>query len=559
MAIQEKIYNAVIYVRLSKEDGDLSDAVKVESNSISNQKELIKDFLKNKEDIRIVSERVDDGYSGVNFERPAFQLMLEDIKAGKVNCVIVKDLSRFGRNYIESGRYLENIFPMLGVRFIAINDNYDSLTGKSQTDEIIIPFKNLMNDAYCRDISIKIRSHLEVKRKSGQFISPFTVYGYLKDENNKNKIVVDEYAARIVESIFNWKLAGMSQQAIADRLNESGVLSPAEYKKSIGSRYKAQFQTYARAKWTAVAVRRILTNEIYVGNLVQGKITTPNYKVKKVIQKSPEEWVRVEDNHEAIITKDVFDTVQDILLMDTRTSPDMDAVYTLSGIAVCGDCGKPMTRKSSTVGGKKYIYYMCSANKKNKICTSHRIREDLLEESIIEAIKVYAVKLDSLERLLKFIDAMPMKQADIKKLDHRIVKMQEEAEKCERLKTAIYEDYRDELLSKNEYLHMKKEFENRRKDALDAVVQIQKEIEYAVNNKGKRHEWIEYFREYRNIKTLNRTVAVELISEVQVFEDNRITVVFKNADKYEQSMAFAENVMKTLDEKEKENFRREAV
>lgn len=149
-----KIYKAAIYVRLSKEDGDVSDASKAESNSISNQKELIKDFLKDKQDIVIVSERVDDGYSGVNFERPAFQLMLEDIKQGKVDCVVVKDLSRFGRNYIESGRYIEKIFPMLGVRFIAINDNYDSLTGKSQTDEIVIPFKNLINDAYCRDISI---------------------------------------------------------------------------------------------------------------------------------------------------------------------------------------------------------------------------------------------------------------------------------------------------------------------------------------------------------------------------------------------------------------------
>ena len=162
-----KIYKAAIYVRLSKEDGDVSDASKAESNSISNQKELIKDFLKDKQDIVIVSERVDDGYSGVNFERPAFQLMLEDIKQGKVDCVVVKDLSRFGRNYIESGRYIEKIFPMLGVRFIAINDNYDSLTGKSQTDEIVIPFKNLINDAYCRDISIKIRSHLDVKRRKG--------------------------------------------------------------------------------------------------------------------------------------------------------------------------------------------------------------------------------------------------------------------------------------------------------------------------------------------------------------------------------------------------------
>lgn len=196
---QNKIYKAAIYVRLSKEDGDISSAEKAESNSIANQKELIRSFLKDKQDIEVVSERVDDGYSGVSFERPAFQLMLEDIKKGKVDCVVVKDLSRFGRNYIDSGRYIEKIFPMLGVRFIAINDSYDSLDGKSQTDEIIIPFKNLINDAYCRDISVKIRSHLDIKRKKGEFIASFAVYGYKKDCANHNRLVVDEYAAGVVK------------------------------------------------------------------------------------------------------------------------------------------------------------------------------------------------------------------------------------------------------------------------------------------------------------------------------------------------------------------------
>jgi len=292
---ENKIYKAAIYVRLSKEDGDVSDVSKAESNSISNQKELIREFLKNKEDIVVVSERVDDGYSGVNFERPAFQLMLEDIKQGKVDCVVVKDLSRFGRNYIESGRYIEKIFPMLGVRFIAINDNYDSLIGKSQTDEIVIPFKNLINDAYCRDISIKIKSHLDVKRRKGEFIGSFTVYGYKKDERNHNLIIVDEYAARIVSNIFSWKIAGMSQQGIADRLNDMGVLSPAEYKKSCGSNYRAKFQTKSKASWSAVAVTRILTNENYTGTLIQGKYTTPNYKVKKTVVKNEEDWVRIEN------------------------------------------------------------------------------------------------------------------------------------------------------------------------------------------------------------------------------------------------------------------------
>ena len=181
-----KIYHAAIYVRLSKEDGDISSSAKLESNSISNQKALILDFLKDKKDIEVVSVRVDDGYSGSNFERPAFQAMLEDIRHGIVDCVVVKDLSRFGREYIDSGKYIERLFPALGVRFIAINDNYDSLKGKNQADEIIIPFKNLINDAYCRDISIKIRSNLEIKRKKGECVTPFVAFGYRKTKTDKH-------------------------------------------------------------------------------------------------------------------------------------------------------------------------------------------------------------------------------------------------------------------------------------------------------------------------------------------------------------------------------------
>jgi DNA invertase Pin-like site-specific DNA recombinase len=193
------IYNAVDYLRLSKEDGD-----KAESDSIANQRDLITNFVKSMPEIRLCSERIDDGFSGVDFNRPAFNLMMEDIKAGRINCIIVKDLSRFGRNYIEAGRYIERIFPFLGVRFIAINDGYDSAKEKSTSDDIIIPFKNLVNDAYCRDISVKIRSQLEVKRKNGEFIGSFAVYGYMKSAENKNQLVIDPYAAKIVRDIFAW-------------------------------------------------------------------------------------------------------------------------------------------------------------------------------------------------------------------------------------------------------------------------------------------------------------------------------------------------------------------
>lgn len=228
---ENKIYQAAMYVRLSKEDEEVSLAKKAESESIQNQKRLIRDFVSQHPDIEIVKEYEDDGYTGSDFDRPGFQSMLEDIRRGIIDCVIVKDLSRFGREYIDSGRYIERLFPSLGIRFIAITDHIDRKKGDD--DDIVIPFKNLMNDAYCRDISIKIRSNLEAKRRDGKYVSAFTPYGYLKDDDDKNKLVIDPYAGNVVRDIFRMKMSGMSQKAIAEYLDAHGILSPLEYKHSM--------------------------------------------------------------------------------------------------------------------------------------------------------------------------------------------------------------------------------------------------------------------------------------------------------------------------------------
>ena len=343
------VYDADVYLRLSKEDGD-----KEESDSITNQRELILEFLKSREDIRIHEVRVDDGYSGVNFERPAFQQMLEDIKAGKVNCVVTKDLSRFGRNHIEVGKYIEKIFPYLGVRFIAVNDNYDSLTNDTQTNNIIIPFKNLINDAYCRDISIKIRSNLEVKRKRGDFVGPFAPYGYRKSEEDKNKLEIDEEAAEVVRSIFRMYLQGSNAYKIAEKLNKKNILTPMDYKKENGSAFYTGFKKNLKSQWTHMHVLRILGNPVYTGTLVQGKETTPNYKVKKKVKRDQSKWSQVENTHDAIIPSVDFQNAQEQLQMDTRTGTAKEKIYYLSGIVKCGDCGANMVRKTVPSGKRKF-------------------------------------------------------------------------------------------------------------------------------------------------------------------------------------------------------------
>ncbi len=528
----KRVYHAAIYVRLSKEDGDVANSVKAESNSISNQKTMIKDFLKDKKDIVVVSERVDDGYSGSNFDRPAFKMMLEDIKKGIVDCVVVKDLSRFGREYIDSGRYIERLFPALGVRFIAINDNYDSVNGKDSGDEVIIPFKNLINDAYCRDISIKIRSHLDVKRRNGEFIGSFVSYGYRKDENDHNKIVIDPFAGNIVRDIFRMKLQGMSQDAIAKALNDKGVLSPMEYKNSCGDHYQTCFKTNRKAMWSSVTVRRILENEIYIGNLVQGKQTTPSHKVKKTITRPEKDWIRIEKNHEPIIGDREFALVQRLLGLDTRISPNQKMVYPLAGLIVCADCGAPMVRKNAYAGGKKYSYYVCSRNKETKECSGHRIPVEQLEDSVLQVLKNQVANVLDLERILSKLSAIPFQELDIKELEARITAKEAEIQRTKDLRMMLYEDMKDGIVTKEDYLELHEAYTSKRNQAEEAVRKMKQEIENILAAKTDKYQWLTYFSEHRNIDSLTRSVAVSLIESVNVSENKNIEVVFSFADCY---------------------------
>ena len=532
----KKIYHAAIYVRLSKEDGDVAGASKAESNSISNQKELIRDFLKDKEDIVVVSERVDDGYSGSSFERPGFQQMLEDIRRGAVDCVIVKDLSRFGREYIDTGRYIERLFPALGVRFIAVNDHYDSLRG----DEILVPFKNLINDAYCRDISVKIRSHLEVKRRNGEFIGAFAPYGYQKDGEDRHRLVVDAYAAGVVRDIFRMKLHGMSQDAIAGKLNRDGILSPMEYKNSRGINFRTAFRVKAASGWSPVAVRRILENEVYIGNLVQGRQSTPNHKVKKSIRKDKGDWVRVEKNHEPVVSERDFAVVQKLLGMDTRTAPDREGVYLLSGIAVCGDCGAPMVRKVSSVNGKRYCYYICSGHKAGGSCGPHRIPVQALEDAVFVLLKRHIGCILDLERVLEYAGTVPFRDLDVRKLEERREKLLGEAERCRELRMMLYEDMKDGVITKEDYVELHAAYEARGKEAQEAAGKAEREIRAVLEGDEDKYRWISYFKEYRDIGELTRNVVVALISEVRVYDRENIEVVFDFADQYRQALEYVE-------------------
>lgn len=536
-----KTYLCGGYLRLSKEDDDIAKSETLQSNSIENQKEYIEDYLQSKPEIRVVDFYIDDGYSGVNFDRPDFQRMLQDIKDKKINCVIVKDLSRLGRNYIEVGKYIERLFPFLGVRFIAINDNFDSADDAALSNNIIVPFKNLINDAYCRDISIKIRSHLEVKRKRGEFIGAFPVYGYMRGED-KNKLIVDPCAAEIVKEIFAMKMEGMSQQAIADELNRLGVLSPAEYKKEQGSGYKTVFQTHSRAKWTAVAVLRVLTNEVYMGTLIQGKESTPNYKVRVREKKPKEEWIRVENAHEAIISRTDFELISDILQKDTRVSTGKSAVSVYSGYLVCADCGCSMVRKKVRSGSLEYVYYVCSGNKKDKdICSSHRISENTLNMAITKTLQLHLKQMGDLQESIRYIRETSGNSDKIKKLVLQSEKRKEDIEKYNRLKLECYEDYKKELITQDEYMLFKKELDNRIEEIQRAITELGKKKRMLLDGGYEKESLLEKFLTSKEIE-LKRSILVRFISRIYVYEDHRIEIIFRYQDEIRQLLGIVEEI-----------------
>lgn len=538
METNNKFYDADLYLRLSREDGD-----KAESDSIANQRDLLLSFLSSHPEIRLHKVRVDDGYSGVDYNRPDFQKMMESVKNGEINCIIVKDFSRLGRNFIETGKYIERIFPFMGVRFISVNDDYDSIRLRTSSDSLIVPVKNLMNDAYCRDISIKIRSHLDIKRRKGQCIAPFAVYGYQKDKADRNRLVVDEEAAAIVREIFKRKLEGYSAQAIADWLNGQNILSPMEYKHAKGSRYSNTFKRKDMARWTAVAVFRILRNPVYIGTLVQGKRSTPNYKVKKLFDVPKEQWVSVPDSHEAIISKETFEGVAALLLADTRTAQGQNCVYPLSGLVYCGDCGRSMVRKNNSRAEKPYIYYVCSGHKNREGCgSSHSIRDKVLEEAVLAALKEHIAAVLDVEDTLKRIAELPYTSREVKKADAKVQARQREIEKYQRYKMKLHEDYTDGLLSREDYMAFGKRYDVRIGEARETIQHLKAEIENLVNGNTGEQQWISHFREYQNIDGLTRKLTVALIERIEIYEGKKIHIQFKFQMEYDSAKMLVRDV-----------------
>lgn len=552
MVSEKSIWYALTYYRLSKDDyvdkesGNTSDQQEnqrysgKESNSIMNQRKLIQEFISGSEDIIFVEEFFDDGFTGTNFERPGFQKLMAALREGRGNCVIVKDLSRLGRDYIETGKMIEKVFPSLNTRFIAINDQIDSLHG-SQSDEIIIPFKNLINDSYCRELSNKLRRQFRIQRQNGEFIANFAFYGYMRSAEDKHKLVVDEPAAEVVKLIYAKMIEGYSCKRIADFLNEIGIPSPCEYKKSAGSNYVCAFKEKAQSLWGAVTVRRILTNRIYLGYLEQGKTGTPNYKIKTVRRKAQEDWIVVKGAHEAIISEEAFLVVQKLLERDTLTAHGNETVYPLSGMLFCGDCHEAMTRYKAKRGNRSFCYYICSGHKWKRGCTSnHSMEVNSLHEKIFHAIQLQISLVVEMEEVLRKVGDSAVLSAKCRRLDALIEQNRKEMEKQQDFRMKLYENQVSGIINHEEYVTMKKKYSDRIDKIGETIMKLEQERENVCNASDLQCGWMKEFIKNQGASELSRQLVVTLIDRVEIFEDKSVEITFNFRDEFAELNEFLE-------------------
>ena len=536
------LWAPALYIRLSREDGD-----REESNSIASQRELLTEFVDTQTDMTSPRLYTDDGYTGTDFDRPDFQRMLNDLRAGIINCVIVKDLSRFGRNYVGVGEYLEHEFPLLNVRFISVSDNVDSYLDPRSVNNLVVPFKNILNDEYARDISNKVRASLDLKRRQGKFIGSFASYGYRKDPNDHSRLLIDEVAAAVVRDIFNWFIGGTSVLGIAKKLNAMGIPNPSAYKRQQGMNYCHPASDKLDGLWPDSSVRRILRNPLYTGTMVQGKNRMKSYKLHISEAVPEDEWITVEQTHEAIIPIELFDKTQALFERDTRTAPAQPKVYLFSGFLRCADCGKAMNRKQISQPHRDYYYYICSTFKKQHsgACTKHTIRSDRLEQAVLETLRSQIALAVEMDELIAEINRSGTRSRSAQPLLNERAQLTAERERIEQMKLSLYPDWKAGDISREEYHRLKEQFEQQQGKLDTRIAALQTRIDEVQNGVDETNSFLSQFVKYRSLQTLTREAVVELIDMIYVHEGGKITIKFKFSDAYAAAQDYIQKHGKT--------------
>ncbi len=507
-----KDYCVGLYIRLSREDDDKQEL----SESITNQKSLLLQYVK-ENNLKIYDTYIDDGYSGTNFDRPNFNRLLNDIELGKINMVITKDMSRLGRDYIGTGNLIEKYFPEHNVRYIAVTDNIDTFLDSSNND--IAPFKAIMNDMYAKDISKKIKSSLRAKMKEGKWVGGRAPFGYNQDKDNKNHLVVNVEQANVVKRIFNLCMEGLSFYKIAKLLTDERVKTPAQY-------YNFEWRNNYNLKygeWHPKTIRDILTNQIYIGDMVQNKRNKVNYKVKKVVKNSLRDYIVVEGTHEAIIDRDTFYEVQRKIPKNVGRVEKKE-VHLLDGLLYCGDCGhrisaQPRRKRDSN------CYTICNyyrTYRKQGLCTMHSNNYDKLEQTILNNLRVVFLELVDKEKIKKEI------------LKNNFNKCNDEVEELKILETEIkqiknnldniYLDKLNKVISEDQFKRVKIILENDLNNKQDKLIKLNNcnNCNSSIEEKNKRIE--KCINDFLDMKDFSRELIINLINRIEIFEDKTINI-----------------------------------
>ena len=518
----ESTYNVGIYCRLSNDDERDGESV-----SIENQKMLLQNYVRQR-GWNEVDVYIDDGYSGTNFNRPGVKRLIEDAKAKRINVILVKDLSRFGRNYIEFGQYTDYLFPSIGCRFIALNNGIDTMSDNGSTD--VMCFLNLFNEFYSRDTSKKVKAVKKACAEHGKFMGTYPAYGYQRDPADKHHLIIDEETAPVVRRIFEMRAAGTGFRAIAVALNADGIQPP----RMLYYQRKGQSNPHrSNHKWCETTIKTLIQNEVYIGNMVQGKWGTLSYKCRKLIDKPKDEWIRVEGTHEAIVSQELWDTVLAINQKKVRKAPTSDGYKSIfTGLLYCADCGFKMrnhiekfTYKDGRPG--RYSSFICGnyARSGKHACTVHTIYENALTQLVLEDIREKArLATYNPEQLIQQIIHLRDKEAKSRlssweqELKASIARLSE----LERLMQNLYEDKCSGTVPQSVFQTLIHKYEAEHAEKSKSIPVLEHKVKNCLEKQTDVSRWLEIIRQYTELTVLDETILFALVDHIEVGETQKI-------------------------------------
>lgn len=515
---------AVLYLRLSKEDKDKLNKGD-DSASIQNQRLLLTDYAL-EHDYEIVEVYSDDDESGLFDTRPDFERMLLDARLGKMDIILAKSQSRFSRNMEHIEKYLHHDFINLGIRFIGVVDGADTANEENKKSRQI---NGLVNEWYCEDLSKNIRSAFQAKMRAGQFLGSSCPYGYVKDPENHNHLIIDDYAAGVVRRIYRLYLHGYGKAKIGKILSEEGILIPSRYKReALGIHYQNAHELDTTRNWSYQTIHTILNNEVYIGNIVQNKYNNLSYKEKKHIRQPKENWIKVENQHEPIIDTDIFKEVQKRQKIRTKSVNNGENASLFSGILICADCRHAMVRTYERRGEHRFIGYCCKTYKTQgkQVCMSHSIDYEPLKKAVLEAVKSEARQILTQEDLQE-LNQIETADSLNKDYEAQIQRFKKEMEQQSRYKKLTYQNYMDALISKEEYLSYAKEYEEGISVLQKKIQHLNRKMEEEAKVQGESDQWIEDFKNYINMEELTYVMVRELIEQIEVNQDGSIHILYR--------------------------------